>query len=112
MNITFFMVNLAITLALVLTAILYLRNATRSVIRELCHTDAAAEYWLRSADILAIAGSLMLVLVFGDFDPEHWIHSIRLTVILTLLGLFIAVMIVTKKVWKRVDKVLALEANQ
>lgn len=103
MKITLFLANLGITLAVVTVAMLYLRRTTRRVINELCHSDSGAEFWLRSADILAYSGSLMLVLLFGKFNLDDWVEVIRVTLILTLAGLFVTVMFVARNVWKTVN---------
>jgi SNF family Na+-dependent transporter len=103
MNAMLFLSTLVFTVAVVAIAMLYLRHATRQVINELCHSDAAAEFWLRSADILAFSGSLMLVLVFGNGTSTlDWMEAIRTTLILTLSGLFITVMFVARNVWRGV----------
>lgn len=103
MKLTLFFSTLGLTLAVVTIAMFYLRSTTRQVISELCHSDAGAEFWLRSADILAYSGSLMLVLVFGNATTTFdWIEAIRMTLILTLSGLFITVMFVARNVWRTV----------
>lgn len=104
MKLTLFFSTLGLTIAVVTIAMLYLRRATRQVISELCHSDAGAEFWLRSADILAYSGSLMLVLVFGNSTTtSDWIEAIRITLILTLSGLFITVVFVARNVWGTVS---------
>lgn len=55
MKLTLFIATLSLTVLVVSIAMLYLRSTTRRVINELCQSDAAAEFWLRSADILPIA---------------------------------------------------------
>lgn len=95
---------LLFTITVVAIAMLYLRHTTRQVIVELCRSEAGAEFWLRSADILAHSGSLMLVLVFGNATTtQDWVEAIRITLILTLGGLFITVMFVTRNVWRSVS---------
>ncbi len=103
MKITLFFATLSLTVLVVTIAMLYLRRTTRRVINELCQSDAAAEFWLRSADILAYSGSIMLVLIFGNAtNTEDLIEVIRVTLILTLSGLFITVMFVARNVWRSV----------
>lgn len=109
MKLTLFFATLALSVLVVSIAMLYLRSTTRQVINELCQSNAAAEFWLRSADILAYSGSIMLVLIFGNAsNTEDVIEVIRLTLILTLGGLFVTVMFVARNVWRSVlpDKVL------
>jgi len=103
MNIELFLTSLTITLAIVGAALIYLRGITRSVLKELCASDAGAEFWLRTADVLALAGSLILVIAFGGAasasDP---VTQIRLAVGLALAGVFIAVVLVSSSVWRNV----------
>ena len=95
---------LTFTIAIVSIAMFYLRHTTRKIIVELCKSEAGAEFWLRSADILAYSGALILVLVFGNTtNAQDWIDALRLTLILTLSGLFITVMFVARNVWRTVS---------
>lgn len=103
MKITLFFANLSLTILVVSVAMYYLRRTTRQVINDLCHSDAAAEFWLRSADILAYSGSIMLVLIFGNATTtQNLVEVIRVTLILTLGGLFITVMFVARNVWRTI----------
>ena len=105
-----FVINLALTLSVVSLAMYYLRHTTRRVIAELCNTDAAAEFWLRSTDVLAYSGAVFLVLMFGEYDTSDWVDSLRLTLILTLLGLFVTVIVAANNIWGRAEK-LAVAAK-
>lgn len=98
-----FFSTLMFTIVVVAIAMLYLRRTTRQVIVELCKSEAGAEFWLRSADILAYSGALMLVLIFGNGTDTHdWVEAIRRTLILTLSGVFGTVIFVAHNVWKTV----------
>lgn len=104
MKLTLFFATLSLTVLVVTIAMLYLRHTTRRVINDLCQSYAAAEFWLRSADILSYSGSIMLVLIFGNAtNTEDLIEVIRVTLILTLSGLFITVMFVSRNVWRSVS---------
>jgi hypothetical protein len=101
MNLDVFVLSLALTLAVVGSALLYLRSITRRVLLELCHTDVGAAFWLRSADVLALSGSLMLVLAFGGtLSGASMVDQLRLVLGLALLGLFITVVLVASSVWR------------
>lgn len=102
MTLEFFLTSLALTLAVVGAALLYMRGITRRVLRELCPTDAGAEFWLRTADVLAFAGSLILVLAFGGTagSTADAVMQLRLTLGLALVGVFIAVVLVSSNVWR------------
>lgn len=102
MTLELFFMSLGLTLAVVGAALLYLRGITRRVLRELCQTDSGAEFWLRTADVLALAGSLILVLVFGGAagSTADAVVQLRLTLGLALGGVFIAVVLVSSNVWR------------
>ena len=103
MNVELFLTSLTITLGVVGAALIYQRGITRSVLKELCASDAGAEFWLRTVDVLALAGSLILVIAFGGAasasDP---VTQIRLALGLALAGVFIAVVLVSSNVWRNV----------
>lgn len=103
MKLVIFISTLLFTIAVVSVAMLYLRRTTRQVIIELCKSEPGAEFWLRSADILAYSGALMLVLIFGKTTTtQDWVEALRLTLILTLSGIFVTVMFVARNVWRTV----------
>lgn len=103
MKFLLFSSTLLFTIAVVSIAMLYLRRTTRQVIIELCKSDAGAEFWLRSADILAYSGALMLVLIFGNTTTtQDLVEILRITLILTLSGIFVTVMFVARNVWRTV----------
>ncbi len=106
MEILAFFSNLLLCIVVVTIAMAYLRRATRSVIIQLCKSDAAAEFWLKSADVLAYSGSLMLVLIFGKNTSMIEIaDALRITLVLTLIGIFLTVAFVAKNVWHSVTKI-------
>lgn len=113
MNLELFLTSLAVTVGVVLIAMLYLRRATRRMIVTLCESDSGAEFWLKSADVLAMSGSLMLVLIFGNATSvSDWTTVLRLTLSLALAGIFITVMFVSSSVWRNVDWSAASPVNK
>jgi hypothetical protein len=103
MSIELFIVSLVLTLGTVGAALLYLRGITRRVLVAQCGTDTGAEFWLRAADVLALAGSLMLVLAFGGVLPgADWVQQLRLVLGLALAGIFVTVVLVASSVWRNV----------
>ena len=101
MTLDMFLTCLAVTAGVVIAALAYLRRAARRVAREFCESDAAADFWLRSADVLAVSGSLILVLTFGmRLDGIDWLQALRLSVGLALAGLFVSVMFISSRVWR------------
>ena len=98
-----FLSMLSLTIAVVAIAMFYLRHTTRQVIAELCKSDSGADFWLRSADILAYSGALILVLILvNTTTAQDWVDALRITLILTLSGLFVTVMFVARNVWRTV----------
>lgn len=105
MDTTMFFTSLLVTVGVIVLALVYLRDITRRVVRELCSSDAGAEFWLRTADVLALAGSLILVLAFGiTSQPTDWLQSLRLTLGLALGGLFATVLFVANGIWRNVER--------
>lgn len=103
MSLDLFLVCLAVTLGTVGSALLYLRGITRRVLVAQCGTDTGAEFWLRAADVLALAGSLILVLAFGGVLPgADWVQQLRLVLGLALAGVFVTVVLVASSVWRAI----------
>lgn len=101
MSIEQFFASLALTLGTVGAALLYLRGITHRVLLAQCGSEAGADFWLRSADVLALAGSLILVLVFGGTLPgADWVQQARLVLGLALAGVFVTVVLVARSVWR------------
>ena len=100
-----------LTLGTVGAALLYLRGITRRVLVDRCGTDTGAEFWLRAADVLALAGSLILVLAFGGVLPgADWVQQLRLVLGLELAGIFVTVVLVASSVWRSLPAPNAQEA--
>lgn len=104
MDLELFALSLTLTVGVVLCALLYLRGITRRVLLETCGSDVGAEFWLRAADVLALAGTLLLVITFGGPLPgANWVVQLRLSLGLALAGLFVTVVIVASSVWRSVE---------
>ncbi|MGL4576763.1 MAG: hypothetical protein ACRCV9_18390 [Burkholderiaceae bacterium] len=99
-----FYIMLALTVCIVLLPLTYMRKITRQVLLELCDRNGTgAEFWLRTADVLAIAGSLILVLIFGRPTADA-IEAVRMTLIMALAGVFITVMFVASNIWRQATR--------
>jgi hypothetical protein len=111
MSIGLFLFSLAFAAVLVVAALVYLRATTRRVLLELCGSEPGADFWLRSSDLMALTGTLLLVLAFGDVGPSHdLVFQLRLVTGLALAGLFVTVLIVASSVWRNVPERTAPEA--
>lgn len=99
MSLELFLASLALTLGTVGAALYYLRGITRRVLEQQCGRETGAEFWLRSADVLALAGSLILVLAFGGAASNaDWVQQMRLVLGLALAGVFVTVVLVASNV--------------
>ena len=113
MSLELFIVSLVLTLGTVGAALWYLRTITRRVLVMQCGTDTGAEFWLRAADVLALAGSLILVLAFGGVAPAaDWVQQMRLVLGLALTGIFITVVLVASNVWRALPDPSARTAKE
>jgi hypothetical protein len=112
MSMDLFLVGLVVTLGTVGAALLYLRGITRRVLVAQCGSDTGAEFWLRAADVLALAGSLILVLGFGGVLPgADWVQQMRLVLGLALAGVFVTVVLVASSVWRAIPAAQAGDAS-
>lgn len=102
MTLHLFFLNLLVCITTVTIAMTYLRATMRSVILELCGTPTAGDFWLKSADVLAYSGALMAVLIFSNAHTDSLADAIRLSLILSLAGIFLTVAFVSKSIWRRV----------
>ena len=111
MSLEFFAASIAVTLFTVGAALIYLRGITRRVLVLQCGHDTGAEFWLRSADVLALAGSLILVVAFGGATGSgDWVLQMRLVLGLALTGVFVTVVLVASNVWRAIPAATPKEA--
>lgn len=99
---------LSITLALIgpWLAITYLRPILFKVLRGLCEADGGAEFWIRSAYVLALCGTLLLMLSFGEFREDATVvDTLKRALWLVLAGVFGTVWFITRQVWGQVREV-------
>ena len=68
MNTPLFLLSLLIAVAGPIVAVSYLRPILLKVLRSFCDADGGAEFWVRSAYLLAVSGTVFMSLVFGQFD--------------------------------------------
>lgn len=106
--------NFALTLGVAILgpviAIRYLQPILLVVLDALCNEPlpgkAGAQFWLRSAYVLAVAGTLVLALTFGEFHGSL-IDTLHRALWLAAAGSFISVALITRRVWAPVQRRLA-----
>ncbi|MFG6465807.1 hypothetical protein [Roseateles sp. BYS87W] len=112
-----FELNLALTLLIAvlgpLLAIGYVQPYLLVVLDALCANrlpgKVGAHFWIRSAYVMAIAGSLVLGLSFGEFYGSV-LDTLRRAVWLTAAGSFLSVAFITRRVWAPVQQQLQAPA--
>lgn len=110
MNANLFFVSLLIALVGPVIAITYLRPILYKVLRMLCDADGGAEFWIRCAYLLAVSGTLLLMLTFGEFSDRHdVVDTVRRSLWLVLAGVFLTVAIISRNVWTQVRQWLAAQ---
>ena len=108
MSANLFFVSLLIALVGPVIAIAYLKPILYKVLRMLCDADGGAEFWIRCAYLLAVSGTLLLMLTFGEFnDHNSVIDTVRRSLWLVLAGVFVTVAIISRNVWMQVRQWLA-----
>ena len=108
MSANLFFVSLLIALVGPVIAIAYLKPILYKVLRMLCDADGGAEFWIRCAYLLAVSGTLLLMLTFGEFnDRSSVIDTVRRSLWLVLAGVFVTVAIISRNVWMQVRQWLA-----
>ena len=107
-----FLISLACAIAAPILAIAYLRGILRRVLDGLCNADGSAEFWIRCATLLATTGSVLLLMLFGDFDERTPLAlALRRCLILTMTAVFASVAIISRNVWNQA-RVQAFVAQQ
>jgi hypothetical protein len=108
MNASLFLASMALSVIGPVVAIAYLRPILERVLRGLCDADGGSEFWIRCAYLLAVTGTLLLSLTFGDFAAgSTLLDALRRTLWLVMSGVFVTVAIISGNVWSQVRAVLA-----
>ncbi|MBB5203373.1 type III secretory pathway component EscS [Inhella inkyongensis] len=113
--------NFALTLALAaigpVLAISYLRPILLRLLQSQCQgqTDSA-DFWVRSAYVLAVCGTLLLALSFGAYRQDT-LEALERALWLVAAGTFGTVAFITRQVWGPVrlaqhQQQLALQREQ
>jgi hypothetical protein len=108
LNAKLFFISLLIALVGPIIAIAYLKPILHKVLRLLCDADGGAEFWIRCAYLLAVSGTLLLMLSFGEFsDHSNVIDAVRRSLWLVMAGVFATVAIISRNVWTQVRQWIA-----
>jgi hypothetical protein len=104
---TTFTLSLVLAGTLPIVAVRYLEPILVKVLRGFCDAEGGAEFWVRSAYLLAVSGTLVLLLSFGRFDDAvDPVDALRRTLWLVLAGVFVTVAFIASRVWRQVAPLL------
>jgi hypothetical protein len=99
-----FLLSLVLAVAGPLLALHWLKPVLLPVLRSFCDAEGGAEFWMRSVQLLALSGSLLLFLSFGTVDPGmSAVEVLRRTLWLVFVAVFISVALLARNVWTRVS---------
>jgi hypothetical protein len=107
MSLSLFALSLIIGVAGPVIAVSYLRPILVKVLVGLCDADGGAEFWVRSAYLLAVCGTVLLMLSFGRFEPQvDVVTSLQRSLWLVFAGVFMTIAFIATKVWRQVQDLL------
>jgi hypothetical protein len=113
MNTSLFLVSLLIAIVGPLLAISYLKPILIKVLQSLCNAEGGAEFWVRSAYLLAVCGTLLLMLTFGEFrEGSSTVDTLRRALWLVFAGVFTTVAMISREVWAQVRQTLDVNKEQ
>ncbi|HIV70509.1 MAG TPA: hypothetical protein H9903_06250 [Candidatus Aquabacterium excrementipullorum] len=108
MNTPLFLLSLLIAVAGPIVAVSYLRPILLKVLRSFCDADGGAEFWVRSAYLLAVSGTVFMSLVFGQFDAgATTVDTLRRALLVVISGVFVTVAFISSRVWGQVQRIQA-----
>lgn len=105
MELQILFLSLFVAVSLPMLVLGYLHNVLYKLMGSACNSNDAADFWFRSLQILAISGSIILVISFVPiYSGVSWLQVVRSTLIFTSVGVFAAVAIVARSIWNTMVK--------
>lgn len=111
MDVFNFILTLSLAVVGPVVAISYLRPILLRLLQSQCRdaggAGEGAEFWVRSAYVLAIAGTLLLALSFGNYRADLLV-ALERALWLVAAGTFGTVAFIARQVWQPVRRAQAL----
>lgn len=102
----------SLTLAMCLPIVAVLEPIVARVLRGLCDVDGGAQFWIRSAYMLAVTGTMVLQLTFGRFeDGADPVDVLRRTLWLVLAGILVTMAFIASRVWHPVSQMMRIDVR-
>lgn len=100
MELTILLLCILLSALLTAASLHYLSATLSTLLATACGSPEAAAFWLRCIHILALSGSLMLVVLFVPaYDGVHWLPVVRSVLGWTAAGIFLSVALVANAIW-------------
>jgi hypothetical protein len=106
-----FLLQIAIALLAGSLATRYLKTALTGILLDLCGTAGRADFWWRTSAILLLGLPLLLVLFLGD-TGDDLAAALRHAGRLSLVGVLVAVGLLSRRIWKHIPSPAALPQRQ
>ena len=109
-NLTLFLIQITLCFGLSLAVIVLLKPYLNDVLVDSCGTSRRAAFWVMFTQLMLVIAPLLLVVFFADVRPGVSVYpaeAIKDTLFRSLFGLFIAIAMVGRVIWKSVAADLA-----
>lgn len=111
-NLTLFLTEVALCLLISLIVIGLLKPYLQDVLAESCGTVKRAAFWVMFTQLMLVIAPLLLVIFFSDVRPgipSYPAEDIKDALFRSLFGIFIAISMIGRVIWKSVAADLAAE---
>ncbi|HHJ16556.1 MAG TPA: hypothetical protein ENJ80_07650 [Gammaproteobacteria bacterium] len=102
-NITLILVQVSLCFGISMAVIALLRRHLIDVLTDTCGTPKRAAFWLMFTQLMLVIAPLLLVIFFTDAKPginDYPAAAIKDTLFQSLFGIFIAISMVGRVIWK------------
>jgi hypothetical protein len=109
-NLTLFLIEITLCVMLSLAVISLIKPYLSDVLAETCGTAKRAAFWVMFTQLMLVIAPLLLVVFFTDVrpgSPSYPAEAIKDTLFRSLLGIFIAIAMIGRVIWKSVAADLA-----
>ena len=104
-TLSLFFIEVVLCFTISLTLIYLLKPLLREVLTEMCGTQVRADFWVMFTQLMLIISPLLIVIFFtsaGGDGPVNIAESLKETLFRSLLGDFIALVIIGQVIWRSI----------
>lgn len=109
-SLTLFMIEVVLCFGISLSLIYLLRSLLREVLVDICGTQTRAEFWVMFSQLMLVIPPLLIVIYFAPIQGPVHIHiaeAIKDTLFRSLLGDFIALIVIGQVIWTAIKNLPA-----